>query len=174
LNKKIYDFSNYLTIDKENIAIAYSKVLQMIIASPIMEEVILRVILFTLLLQRTRNVIFSIIFTNIGFSALHVVNMWRDTSSFYTIFQILFAFVVGNYYSTRYFITDNLVEMVSLHIINNFFASFVPITLKYEDLYPYFLIPVAFSFVFYSVLLFFDFYEIFYSVDDFDEQEKKK
>jgi len=135
------------------VAINYVKMFQLVIGSPIIEEVILRIILFTLFLSRTRLVLFSIIMTALSFSSLHVVNMLRSTSTFYVAFQVLASFIIGIYYSCRYYLTGNVFEIVALHGINNFFAAFLPLTIDFKTLFPYYFLPIFASLAVYIGLL---------------------
>jgi membrane protease YdiL (CAAX protease family) len=145
LNHWIYSPANYINVECTEegckTALAYTKFIQILIGSPIIEEVILRIILFTLFASRTGDVLFSIITTNLCFSLLHIVNVMSDTSSFYNVFQVLMALLIGMFYSTRYYITGNAIEVILLHGINNLFASLVPISITGADLYPWFYFP---------------------------------
>lgn len=99
-----------------------------------------------ILIKRVGDVLFSVLFTNLCFSSLHIVNVLRDASNFYTMFQILMAVLIGMFYSTRYYLTNNVIEVITLHVINNLFASLVPIDIKSEELYPYFYYPSKLNF----------------------------
>jgi hypothetical protein len=90
------------------------------------------------LTQRTKNLSFSLLFTNISFSALHLINLLRGSSIFYNTFQIVMAVLIGLFYSTRYYLTYNLYEIVVLHMMNNLFAMFIPIDLDSKTLNPWF------------------------------------
>eukprot|EP01080_Neovahlkampfia_damariscottae_P001274 gene1274-11361_t len=169
-NTWIYSTSNFIVEEcdeKTNTcetAIAYFKILQLLIASPIIEEVVLRVILFTLYLS-------SLLFTNISFSALHLVNLLRGSSVFYSIFQITMAVIIGLFYSTRYYITYNLYEIVSLHMLNNLFAIIIPIDLDSKVLYPWFYLSILYTILTYLTLLIFDVKEILQSEEEENQQQ---
>jgi membrane protease YdiL (CAAX protease family) len=132
--------------DKNESLIDYLKLLQLTIGAPILEEIILRCVLFYLFKKRTSSVISSIVLTNILFSLLHVFSIEWEASDFYTLIQVISAFIVGMFYGTRFYLSGNLIENITLHILNNLTAIFIPINLTFNDLYPKYMIPCKFLF----------------------------
>ncbi|KAL9654322.1 hypothetical protein ABK040_010353 [Willaertia magna] len=148
--------------DIEESKVDYLKMIQLLIGAPIVEEIILRVVLVHMFFRRTGRPVISFIMTNLLFAALHIFSMqssW-NVSKVYTYFQVFSGFIIGMFYSTRYYITENLLENALLHVANNISAIFIPITLTFSDIYPKYIVPIALSLSFYIVLLVLDLWSI--------------
>ena len=141
----------------QNVFIDYGRVLHLVFAAPLIEEVVLRIGLTTVIQRRLQTVMSSIIWTNIIFSGLHIVNAVQHASSSYTLFQVFGGLLFGTFYSTRLYITGNLLESLALHIANNIAAIWIPITLTWKDVVPDFIAPIVITQLIYIVLLIRDF-----------------
>lgn len=128
-------------LNEENSQVDYLKMIQLLIGSPIVEEIILRVVLVHMFFRRTGKPIVSFFMTNLLFAMLHMFSINWGASELYTYFQVLAGFILGMFYSTRYYLTENLTENAMLHIANNISAIFIPVTLKFEDVYPNYIVP---------------------------------
>lgn len=120
----------------------YGRVFHLLFGAPLIEEVVLRIALTTVIQRRLGTVISSIVWTNVIFSSLHIVNALHNASNSYTMFQVFAGFILGTFYSTRLYITGNLYESLTLHILNNMAAIWIPITLTWKDIIPHFSFPL--------------------------------
>lgn len=59
------------------------------------------------------------------------------------------GFLLGMFYSTRYYLTQNLFENIALHAINNLSAILIPIQTTFEDIYPDFILPSMYACLFF-------------------------
>lgn len=131
----------------------YERIFHLVFGAPMIEEVVLRIALTTVIQRRLQTVMSSIIWTNVIFSSLHVINALQNASSSYTMFQVLAGFILGTFYSTRLYITGNLYESLSLHVLNNLTAIWIPVTLTWKDIIPDFALPLFLTQLVYIVLL---------------------
>mmetsp|Transcript_10677 Transcript_10677/g.39889 ORF Transcript_10677/g.39889 Transcript_10677/m.39889 type:complete len:329 (+) Transcript_10677:1-987(+) len=121
----------------------YDRVILFLFGSPLLEELLMRVILTMVFRRRTGDsVLWTVLYTNFCFSAMHVWNRLSHASDVFTFLQCIIAFVIGCFYSTRYFVTGNVFEVIVLHFANNLSGMFVPVDLSWEDVYPYFIVPI--------------------------------
>ncbi|KAG2386587.1 hypothetical protein C9374_002331 [Naegleria lovaniensis] len=147
-------------LNEEGSQVDYLKMIQLLIGSPIVEEIILRVVLVHMFFRRTGKPIVSFFMTNLLFAVLHMFSINWGASELYTYFQVLAGFVLGMFYSTRYYLTENLIENAMLHIANNISAIFIPVTLKFQDVYPNYIVPIILSLSFYVIMLILDIVKI--------------
>ncbi|KAL0480515.1 leuS2 [Acrasis kona] len=133
--------------------ISYSRIFQLFVGSPIVEELLFRVILFFTIYKRINKPITSMVAANLVFSGLHLVNILMKSGNAYTFFQMVAGFLLGMFYSTRYFLTLNFAENILLHMINNLSAIFIPVQITFEDVYPDFIVPIVLSLLTYTILL---------------------
>ena len=131
-------------LEQEGTQVDYLKMIQLMIGSPIVEEIILRVVLVHMFFRRTGRPVVSFVMTNTLFAVLHMFSVNWGASYVYTYYQVLAGFVLGMFYSTRYYLTENLAENALLHIANNVSAIFLPVTLTFDDIYPKYVIPGKF------------------------------
>jgi membrane protease YdiL (CAAX protease family) len=148
-----FDKSQPIKPSNKEYHISYSRIFQLFLGSPIVEEIVIRVILYGIINKRIRNPLGSMIWTNSIFAILHFFNAFQSTADAYTFFQVnltfhlinfckmVAGFLLGLFYSTRYYLTDNLFENVALHVINNLSAIFIPIQTTFKDIYPDFILP---------------------------------
>jgi len=135
-NQWIFSMNNYLRFseDGKSVAIDYIRSIQLLIGSPIIEEIVLRDILYRLIYSRTKNVLMGFVGANACFSALHIINMLVNASGFYAAFQVVAAFIVGMWFSTRLYLTQNVIEVILLHVANNLFASFLKVEITFAEM----------------------------------------
>lgn len=131
----------------------YGRVFHLLFGAPLIEEVVLRIALTTVIQRRLGTVISSIVWTNVIFSSLHIVNALHNASNSYTMFQVFAGFILGTFYSTRLYITGNLFESLALHILNNMAAIWIPITITWTDIFPHFSFPLFATQTVYILLL---------------------
>jgi membrane protease YdiL (CAAX protease family) len=131
----------------------YGRVFHLLFGAPLIEEIVLRIALTTVIQRRLQSTIPSIIWTNVIFSLLHVINIMQNASSSYTLFQVFTGFILGTYYSTRMYITGNLFESLALHIMNNLTAIWIPVTITWKEIIPHFSIPLFATLLIYIILL---------------------
>ena len=131
----------------------YGRVFHLLFGAPLIEEVVLRIALTTVIQRRLGTVISSIVWTNVIFSSLHIVNALHNASSSYTLFQVFAGFILGTFYSTRLYITGNLYESLTLHILNNMAAIWIPISITWTDTFPHFSVPLLVTQLVFILLL---------------------
>ena len=56
----------------------------------------------------------------------------KPLPKYYVYLQCIFAFLIGIFYGLEMVLTDNIINVIILHIVNNIFASFVPIKRKID------------------------------------------
>jgi len=137
----VTESTNLLELESDISYVDYLKMLQLLLGAPIVEEIILRVVLVHMFFRRTGRPIVSFVMTNLLFAVLHIFSFQWGASEVYTYFQVFAGFILGMFYSTRYYLTENLSENALLHIANNMSAIFIPVTLKFADVYPNYIAP---------------------------------
>jgi membrane protease YdiL (CAAX protease family) len=70
-----------------------------------------------------------IIASSITFGAVHLLNLFGNRyTKTYIILQVFLGMTLGAFYCFRFVLSENaMLETVTLHMINNFFSSFLPI-----------------------------------------------
>ncbi len=140
--------------------IDYIKLFQLFIGSPIIEEIILRVVLFEIVKRRTSNIWQSAVAASFAFASLHFLSVFQAASVSFVYFQVFVAFLFGMFYSQRYYLTGNIMEPILLHICNNLTSMFLPITITWSDLIPKFVVPLVLTYAVYISLVVVDFKRI--------------
>ena len=103
------------------------KALQMLIFYPLKEELVFRIIIFTLLVNRSKRVVNSAVIANILFACMHLLNLFNGFSASYVFFQTLFCFLIGFFYSLRFILSSSPLEGILFHVFNNIVTfSFLP------------------------------------------------
>ena len=77
----------------------------------------------------------GVLFSSVLFGLLHCANFFsvkNEYASSYVYLQCIFAFLIGIFYGLEMVLTDNIINVIILHIVNNIFASFVPIKRKID------------------------------------------
>lgn len=145
--KWVYSFDNWIIYP-------YDKVVLFLFGSPVLEELLIRLILTMVFRRRTGDsVLWTILYTNFCFSSMHLWNQLSSASDLFTFIQAIIAFVIGCFYSTRYYVTGNIFEVIILHFMNNLSGMFVPLNLKWDMIYPYFILPFIFTLLSYLYFL---------------------
>jgi membrane protease YdiL (CAAX protease family) len=152
-NEDVIDIEGTGTNVTRELFVDYGRIFHLVFAAPMIEEIVLRIGLTTVIQRRLQTVVSSIVWTNIIFSSLHVVNALQEASSSYTLFQVFAGFVLGTFYSTRLYITGNVLESFVLHVMNNLAAIWIPMSLTWKDIVPDFIIPLVVTQIIYIVLL---------------------
>lgn len=118
-NSSFFSLSNFLTDDGK---VDFMKTFDALIFAPVQEEFFHRFILFTVIHNRLSNPIVSIGLTNFFFAFTHVFGTER---TIYSLLQFCGAFLIGCFYSLRFYRTQSIWEPIYLHVINNTFSIFV-------------------------------------------------
>ena len=113
-------------MNKDTGKIDLGKGVLMLLSYPIKEELVFRIIIYQIFLNRSNRKIFSSVLANFLFASIHLLNAFSGFSLSYVFFQSCFCFIVGFFYSLRFVDTDSPFEGLVLHMINNFTASFLP------------------------------------------------
>ena len=136
---KYYSFDNYNlndSVDNNNhFEIDYVKGINMILLNPIKEEFLFRLTVVSILCYRMDSKINGVLFSSVLFGLLHCANFFsvkNEYASSYVYLQCIFAFLIGIFYGLEMVLTDNIINVIILHIVNNIFASFVPIKRKID------------------------------------------
>lgn len=116
-------------------ALDFMRILDMLVISPFGEEMVFRVIVVTYFyrcLAKTEAALQAKLKASLlaaaMFALAHLLNLvGSDYSITYVLLQVALGFLVGNFYCLRLFVTHNVGECIFLHMMNNFFSSFVPI-----------------------------------------------
>jgi membrane protease YdiL (CAAX protease family) len=146
----IYSLDNLLKAEKNDID--YLRTWQYLVGAPVIEEIILKVIMITVIFRRTKDILFSIFAANTSFAALHLINALQHASKYYVVFQAVAALELGLFFSTRYILSQNLFESITLHVLNNATAIWIPINITQEQLYTY-LPSIVLSMLVYAVVI---------------------
>ena len=83
----------------------------------VVEEIFFRGFLLHMLLKM--GIFYGLIFTNIIFSAFHLVNVTRIAELKYVIIQMIYAFIVGIYYSVLVVKFQSLLPCILSHFLIN-------------------------------------------------------
>ena len=114
-----------------NFEIDYMKGLAMILLNPIKEEILFRLTAVSILCYRLESKVNGVWLSSLLFGLLHCANFFsvqHEYATNYVVLQCVFAFFIGIFYALEMVITQNLMNVILLHIVNNIFASFVPVT----------------------------------------------
>ena len=136
---KYYSFDNYNLHNNTAVIGAsknikfeldYAKSINMIFLNPIKEEFLFRLTVVSILCYRLNNKVNGVMLSSVLFGLLHFANFFSlksEYASSYVYLQCVFAFLIGIFYALEMILTENLLNVILLHIVNNVFASFVPI-----------------------------------------------
>ena len=103
----------------------------MILLNPIKEEILFRLTAVSILCYRLESKVNGVWLSSLLFGLLHCANFFsvqHEYATNYVVLQCVFAFFIGIFYALEMVITQNLMNVILLHVVNNIFASFVPVT----------------------------------------------
>lgn len=89
----------------------------------VLEELLFRYIVFDYFVSTFKKVKKSIILTSFLFAIFHLSNLFFGSSLYSTIIQIEFAFLSGLLLQLVFLKTNNLIIVISIHTLINFFGS---------------------------------------------------
>ena len=115
----------------DNFKVDYMKGLAMILLNPIKEELLFRLTTISILCYRLDSKVNGVWLSSLLFGLLHCANFFSVQHKYainYVVLQCVFAFLIGIFYALEMVITQNLMNVILLHVVNNIFASFVPVT----------------------------------------------
>lgn len=105
----------------------YGRALELVVASPVREEFVFRVIVFYAAFVRYPSVPVSACIANVLFATVHLLNAYSlRYGALYVALQVAVGFIVGVFYSLRFAVTGSVWEVIVLHVVNNIGAAFVP------------------------------------------------
>eukprot|EP00741_Cyanophora_paradoxa_P013746 tig00020710_g13269.t1 len=130
----------------------YGRVLDMLLVTPVREEIVYRGIVFHLAFNRCRARGPAVALAAGLFGAVHLMNLVSGhLSPAYITMQVLLGTLIGAYYCTRLLLTGSLVETILLHAANNACSVFIPFRFGLES--PFLRASLAVTFLFYSAAL---------------------
>ena len=123
----IYSFDNYYNANRE---LDWVRGIEMVFFSPFREEVIFRVIVYSICYRRSGgNRLISIGATNLLFGLVHLSNAFGHRyGPVYIAMQVALGMLIGTYYSIRFAKANSFWETLALHMTNNVFSSLVPLS----------------------------------------------
>eukprot|EP01083_Nonionella_stella_P140843 432797_1 len=151
LGRYIFSWDNYFSNGELN----YARVFNMLILSPIKEEFVFRGLMFFSLQQTFGpSKRYSVFISSFLFGTIHFLNMSSSQySQIYIGFQVVLGTTIGLFYALRAAATNSLWDSLILHIVNNFFASFMSVSNDMDVSDPLLGIPLAMTFIFYMALI---------------------
>ncbi|ETV69535.1 hypothetical protein H257_14771 [Aphanomyces astaci] len=145
-NNWVFTWSNYSTLQH---------VLEILLFSPIKEELVFRGVAFHLVVNRLPMYPKQAVgVVSVLFGSTHLLNVRHaNFSALYVAMQLCFGIEIGYFYGLQYIQTRSLGQLVVLHIVNNVLSSFT--STQMEDLLasPLLLVLFVHSVVVYGVLI---------------------
>jgi len=161
-NRWMFSLKNYLKDDQFD----PSATAEMLLFSPIREEIIFRGVMFSIFYRRVggikpRDKFLCVVCSSLIFGSVHLINLFgHEYSLFYICLQVTLGVMVGGLYCLRFVISDGLTETILLHMSNNLFSSFLPLDLEFNINDPLIIFPLLETFAVYSLLIFFCYREL--------------
>lgn len=107
--------------------IDYTRAGSMLLFHPIKEEFIFRVTMVPIFRYRFKRADYAVLGAATIFGLIHAANLFSGRFAFsYVVLQCSFAFLCGMFYSLQFLLTNNVWNVIFLHMTNNLFSSFVP------------------------------------------------
>jgi len=165
-HKGTFSLENYYCVPKsakidENDAkigtekLNFHNILMILIVSPLEEELLFHGFIFYILVRRTKNIIWSVIISNLFFGGYHLLNLLSSVYPLsYILFQVIFGAMMGIVYTLRFLLALSFWENYTLHILNNVFASFLSPSKTFTIDNPIILFSVVSTAMIYSYLLY--------------------
>lgn len=83
------------------------------------EEIVFRKIIFTYILRKSNNPVYSILISSLIFALLHLANLISGSSILQTILQIGYSFLVGAMLCVTLLISNSILLCIIIHTIYN-------------------------------------------------------
>ncbi|KAH9111924.1 hypothetical protein LEN26_009003 [Aphanomyces euteiches] len=122
-NDWVMSWANYYGSSKDSVQ--WPHVLEILVLSPLKEELVFRGLVYHLLLNRIPKPMVAGLVSSILFGCMHLVNLKQSKfSTMYVLIQMGLGVEIGFFYSLTYARTGSLFECVVLHVVNNVLSSF--------------------------------------------------
>lgn len=155
----IFSLDNYWREDMFD----HQQVSDMLILSPVREEILFRGIMFVVFFRRfgggpLPNRIMAASGGSFVFGAIHLLNLFGSKySPSYIALQVGLGTLIGFFYGLRFLATGSLCETLLLHMVNNLTSSFVPARTEFNLADPMIAFPLLQTVMVYSAATYFTF-----------------
>lgn len=89
-----------------------------------LEEFLFRYLIFTYFLEKTKRYSYSIFLVALIFALFHISNLFLGSGLYSFIYQIETAFIIGLILQYLFFRTNNLIIVITIHALINFFGTY--------------------------------------------------
>ncbi|KAF0720298.1 Aste57867_417 [Aphanomyces stellatus] len=149
----VLSLANYYSSHGDN-SLQVAHLAEILVLSPIKEELVFRGLVFHLLLNRLpTHPTAAAIVSSVLFGCTHLVNLKQSKfSTLYVLIQTGLGVEIGFFYALTYARTESLFECITLHVVNNVLSSFTSTQMELTSS-PYLAPLLAHSILLYALLI---------------------
>ncbi|KAJ6250926.1 hypothetical protein M0813_15744 [Anaeramoeba flamelloides] len=174
-SKNIYSLENFVKEGRFD----YNRLFELVIFSPLKEEIIFRSLMFLVTFEQVKTVLnhkkavwLSLLVGNLAFGLVHFFNLisTKMYNSHYVFLQVILGIIVGSVLACRMYVTNFILESILIHQLNNLFSCWVSTDIfKKERVFDtFFVIPILHTVIVYLLIFAISYFQVKKKVGSID------